>query len=586
MSNIIKNYNNPIDFRLSYDEYWDFCPNTDISYDSTINSGLQTRCLISYIDINNPDCVWFDKLYSIKDYKWNESINNGVETNYIGYTGVDNGVIEYSKDRISNEKFYQLFTNSKLVIESGDMRLMMKKVYGNNMIYDYSSDVVVKDDITCLKLNGGFYQGFFKLSGFDYHILPDKLDNGICFEFVVNKSEFDKNENNKFPLLNGRYTNNKGIFFYIGTRAENKWWVNYNTEIEKKKSNNSYFIDGYVNSEYDTDSNDSLNDGYFKQYINLYNRDGYFSDTYLSDKEISGCNNTYFSDGYAKEGYESTDCNICNNYSNDGYYKEDKHIDEKEIIKTSEGYDFTQPNIFEIKTDNKFIFFNRTKDGFNVDTWNNNDEYVMSDIKIPDEENYFMLFNRTKNGYNVNSIDALLKDKSKKYDVLDDIFKNALSFQIKDNGSIGYKYLVRDCESDTKNYKIETEFSIDGIICNDTWYDIHVKIVPIDNDNMRIYFYVNGKLCLISKKLPIIELRGLNDLRDKQIGVPYNISIGGGTQGLCDVIYLNYRKLPEYVLPLEKEFAGTFIGYVKSFKIYNCILNMTELKENINFEKF
>ena len=103
---------------------------------------------------------------------------------------------------------------------------------------------------------------------------------------------------------------------------------------------------------------------------------------------------------------------------------------------------------------------------------------------------------------------------------------------------------------------------------------------------MRIYFYVNGKLCLISKKLPIIELRGLNDLRDKQIGVPYNISIGGGTQGLCDVIYLNYRKLPEYVLPLEKEFAGTFIGYVKSFKIYNCILNMTELKENINFEKF
>ena len=101
---------------------------------------------------------------------------------------------------------------------------------------------------------------------------------------------------------------------------------------------------------------------------------------------------------------------------------------------------------------------------------------------------------------------------------------------------------------------------------------------------MRIAFYSDGKLCLLSKELPLLQLKQLNDLKDKQIGVPFNISLGGGTQGLCDVIYLNYRKIPEYILPLEKEFAGTFIGFLKSFKMYNCILRIDEIRENYNFE--
>lgn len=82
----------------------------------------------------------------------------------------------------------------------------------------------------------------------------------------------------------------------------------------------------------------------------------------------------------------------------------------------------------------------------------------------------------------------------------------------------------------------------------------------------------------------MIDLRALNDLYDKQQSVPFNISLGGGTQGLCDVIYLNYRKIPEYVLPLEKEFAGSFVGYFASFKMYNCSLNLNEIIENYHFE--
>ena len=47
---------------------------------------------------------------------------------------------------------------------------------------------------------------------------------------------------------------------------------------------------------------------------------------------------------------------------------------------------------------------------------------------------------------------------------------------------------------------------------------------------------MNGKLVLISKELPTFNFRELNDTPDKQEGVPFNISVGGGTQGLSDVI--------------------------------------------------
>jgi hypothetical protein len=44
-------------------------------------------------------------------------------------------------------------------------------------------------------------------------------------------------------------------------------------------------------------------------------------------------------------------------------------------------------------------------------------------------------------------------------------------------------------------------------------------------------------------------------------------------------------KLPEYVLPIEREFGGSFIGWIKSFKFYTCPLNYKEILKNYNFNK-
>jgi hypothetical protein len=103
---------------------------------------------------------------------------------------------------------------------------------------------------------------------------------------------------------------------------------------------------------------------------------------------------------------------------------------------------------------------------------------------------------------------------------------------------------------------------------------------PIGNRKMVIYIYVNGYLKFISKELPEINLRELDDNYEKQEMVPYSISLGGGTQGLLESTWVNsYDGFP-YILPIEENFAGTFIGDIKSFKIYDRMLEYQEIKNN------
>ena len=354
----------------------------------------------------------------------------------------------------------------------------------------------------------------------------------------------------------------------------------------------SGFADGYAEDSYAEDN--PLNDDYFKAFVEIYESEGYFDTEYLVQQENT--NESAFNKEYSKD--EPSD--ICSNYVTDEYYEKDLVIDEDMKLETESGYDMYQPNIVEIKTDNKFLIFDRTCDGAKANKWDESTEFILNYIKKPYIGNYFTLFHRGCGGYDVKSIQKVLDIKNKEYNVLQDIYRNALAFQIKDDGTIGYKFLIKDCDSEEEKYKIESEFTQFPIIYNKLWYTINIKIVPIKHwnmyhtkclmqnsisDKMQILIYVNGKLVLVSKELPMLNLKKLNDLYDKQEGVPFNISVGGGTQGLAEVVYLNYLKLPEYVLPLEKEFGGSFVGWLKTFRFYTCPLNYNEVVKNYNFVK-
>jgi len=570
MSNILEHNRNIFDFILNRENYWDFHLSTNYRTGGNLNEGLTTHCLSSFIDFNNPECVFMDKAYSLSDYRWENAVNKGVTLNSIGYTGVDNGYVSFDKDSITNHEFLRLFTNSSLSIEKDDLRFTLNKVNGNNMLYDYSNNIAVNDGIGVARLRGGFYQGFFKTKCSDYQVLPSNIDNGITIEITLNKcGDYITDKR----LLNTVHPSNEGMFFFIGTRAENKWIKNYTTEYSNEIDNSKYFKDGYTKDDFYI--KEHMNDQYIKEID-----DTIINTEYMKQPEECKIGN-YLSDDYSEDGYFDNEnkCDIYHNYFMDGYLNDNDESINDDDFTTEEGYDIYQPNIEEIRTDNKFITYNHTKDGLDINKDDGKNETILYNVKCPEMENYFTLFNRADKGCTTENIDSLLKIESKKYSVNNDIANNALGFRITDDGRIGYRYLIKDCDNE-KGLGIIEEYTNSHIIDNDKWYTVSVTLHKCSVDKMKLFFYCNGKLKMISKEIPILRLHELNDLYSKQEGVPYNISIGGGTQGLCDVIYPLYRDNPSIVYPLEKYFAGSFIGDIRLFRFYSCELNGSEIENN------
>lgn len=535
MSDILT-HNRPIfETMVSKSEYWDHHIYLSQGGSGVQEPVLQEDCLSAYIDTTLPECVNEDGLVSMEEYVWNDAVNDGVRLENIGLTGVDNGLVKFEKDGIIVEDFMDLYTNSVMEIDKDDLRLHVGAVDGNNKIYSYQQSFVREDGINVAKLNGGFFQGFFKTgNGCRYQVLPDKIDNGWTLEFTLKPEQFKSNysvkrekysvidynedgwdgnimddeysdgyinddytDDNPLPTMNDVYPDNVGIFFYIGTRAENKWW--------------KYYVDPEDNTDIETADGIALNE-----------------------------------------------------------------------------------QVDELVTDNKFITYNRTKGGYKAWMGNIDKPQAIRMQKQLSTENYFIIMHRGKGGYTARSIKELQQESGADYDILADLYKNALAFQIKNDGSVGYKFMVKSCDTET-GYEIKEEWSNPGTVKMSNWTTITVRINPVVKadaedrvdklDYMRLMFYVDGRLVLYTKELPMLALRMLNDQYTKQEGVPYNISLGGGTQGLSDVIYEDFDKTPEYVLFLEKEFGGSFNGYFKSFKFYTCDKNYNEINNNVMYER-
>jgi hypothetical protein len=126
-------------------------------------------------------------------------------------------------------------------------------------------------------------------------------------------------------------------------------------------------------------------------------------------------------------------------------------------------------------------------------------------------------------------------------------------------------------------------------------------------------FYVNGKLFMVTENFEEIIPRLLNTPKEKQIGVGYNISIGGGTQGLHDNLTFSggcpetideivYQQDPECLtnydlehtiysglttqIKLEEYFGGSMIGEISAFRMYTEPLNASQIKHNFRILKF
>jgi hypothetical protein len=649
MANLkVNNYDN-LKLRINLDEYWDFYVNKD-SYGSFRINGLYDNCLISYIDLCDSACTdGSEWVYSKSEYTWDKSTAIDYTLYNISYLGVDNGLFQFRKDRISNKDFVKIFQENKFKIAENDFRLKLHAVSGNTLQYEYP----IHFEECYAKFNGGFLQGFFETECDKYQVLPSHFDDGDVynFEFTLKRCDLEK-ESDK--TLNDKYPNNKGIFFYLGTRAENKWIYEYDKkdedgleacyelgvddfvedgEIDKKK----YIIGNFYKPNPDFEGYDPFELGDYTNY-NYYDESLYDDDpcdwadmsdyleidyrrkpNIIDENEphttLTWCCGNVNDNSSVRPWFHGCGCHIsykkakkvdnntlngCDEFGDDyivdngelmsldearDYIEAELNIEDFEYY-SDNGFNLSEANWYYFYTDNKFLFFDRTKTGKTVSNWVEGTQFMFSGRRSKFKGNLFILMNRTKTGYTVSNIDLLRDQSANEYNPYSDIYDNAFALRITDNGEIGYRLLTKDCGIDGRDKSSIIEgYSFENVIPNCEWVTVNVRMTFLGGDKMKLMFYVNGKLKYVTKELPRINMRALNELYEKQEGVPYNISIGGGTQGLAETIQRNYMLNPTRVYPLEQNFAGSFIGYISSFKIYNCMLEKMIIEHNYNYEK-
>jgi hypothetical protein len=154
----------------------------------------------------------------------------------IGLVGMDNGLVTSLVGQtitFTNGLFNQ---TEKFQRTYFDRRMKMFQVTGYTSQYNrfsgipkntlYEIESAVEPNVGKYhKLYGGFYQGFYKLFGYDYEALPERTNKGWSVEMLLKPRIInDRIPGSGDTTLNEIYPDNKNTFFYLGTRAENKFY--------------------------------------------------------------------------------------------------------------------------------------------------------------------------------------------------------------------------------------------------------------------------------------------------------------------------------------------------------------------------
>ena len=582
----IKNFNfNKLDLKLSNSDYWDFYLGTDEGGPDC--SPLQAgTCKVVWYDFNEPSIYGSstDSIYSL--VTWDNAVNTGYTLNTIGLTGIDNGRILFNKGNDpTNPELLAALTGSTLVIPANDKRLNLHAVSGTTRLFTYQTGIKV--DIFSgeyLELRGGFYQGFYKLDGDSYEVLPTRVDNAWAAEFWLKK----ENLSTYSSILNNRYPNNKGFFFYMGTRAENKFW----NEWAGADTGCT------VSCTASTGCTDVVNEWCTVPKENEISIVGDYGMAVPLDPpqvEIDLITNGFLIYGRAHDG------------------RPDKLIQPEGTLIFSSAATITTGS-----TCNTCRVCGENHDGLGAQTpctYDGKGIAVINSAKVlTNHTNPFLIYGRaSKSGSTCscrscagpgdglgNETVCSFSGRTSPQEQVDydlDILDNALGFRIKDDGSIGYRLLTvtGHCETNTLGEKIyvsgvtvEEKYSEPNMVELDKWSYVVVRFVTDYKDKCdlktakprkgKLMFYINGYLKFVVNEFDEFIGRRLNEYKSKQVGVPFNFSLGGGSQGLVESQTFDGLDPNDRGLPIEENFAGSFIGGISQFRFNICDLTLCKMR--------
>jgi hypothetical protein len=501
----------------------------------------------------------------------------------VGLTGIDNGLVK----KMSGETIQittGLYTNNtdKYSRYKYDRRMKLHPITGftttQNRLWNddsYSYDLNYATDGGAVgyfaRLNGGFFQGFYKIPGYDYQIFPQRVPLGWTAEFMLRY----RWTGDTSVGLNNRYPNNKGTFFYMGSRAENKFY---------------HYADG--SPKQDT--------GYTRVTSGL------------TCMHTCGCASSANTSSDCLEVYQisggtSTNCNCgcpCNCTVNAKYPEKDPLYDGvSNGLSIRLSGDTGNPRVC-IKT-------YRITGGCETSGTCLTGLTYTTGTSVTEWCSTRGIFDECKNTPYINvehwvQIDAVFQ-RNQWLDTCD----------LYEKGGLGL--LVDTIYTATPaNNSVSL---IEPPLTHELPYDPATTEIVTFNDNWTeekkyrlgtLKIFVNGKLFMVTENFEEIIPRLLDVQKEKQIGVGYNISIGGGTQGLKDnltfsggcpetINEIEYQQDPECLtthdldntiysgltthIKLEEYFGGSMIGDVSAFRMYVEPLNASQVKHNFKILK-
>jgi hypothetical protein len=556
--------NKKLDLKLVDSEYYDFyLANSDMVYEAHNPSGSVGDCLVVWYDFSNKktfnDTTSIDNIFSL--VAWTGATNSGYTFDTFGLTGLDNGQLVYDQQPgdFNNQGLVDILTGTTLTIPSNDKRLILNRVTGSTQQFVYPIELVNNTDGDTIRFCGGFYQGYYKLDNSTYEVLPVRTHRAWVADFWLKKEDICTGTT--ATTLNDVYPNNKGFFFYMGTRAENKYWNIFegnNTGCTLNCTSPSGCTDLVTN--FCTELKESK--------IQITDPEtGY--QIYLDPPqlEIKTIDNQFLIYGRAQD--TSKRC---------GYCGEPRDSDEygRKTVCSFTGNSITTAEFARKKTDfrNPFLIYGRAQD-------TNKRCGYCGEPRDSDEYG-----RETVCSYSGDSEIILELDKNL------DIYDNAIGFRITDDGRVGYRELKLYCSGTTSGsttgVTVEEQYSLSGVVKDNQWTRITIRYVSdetYDDEQLKclpprkgkFMIYVDCKLKAVFKNIDEFVARRLNDYHAKQVGVPFNISLGGGSQGLIESMTFDGQDSEDLGLLIEKNFAGTFIGQISEFKFNICDMNWCDI---------
>ncbi len=504
----------------------------------------------------------------------------------VGLTGIDNGLTT-EMSGITMTAYTGLYTTTAETFNRYiyDRRFKMHPISGNTIpqnrlwndnSYTYNLDYVnAGGNIgTIAKLQGGFYQGFYKLQGYDYEVFPTRMSQGWTVEMLL-KYQFTGDTN---IGLNARYPENKGTFFFMGSRAENKFY---------------HYADGSPSS--DT--------GYTRVTSGL-------TCMHTCACSLTGGTGADCIPVYQPSGVTSSNCSCgcpCSCST------------EASIKELDPLYDGVS-NAMSIR--------------FSGDTGNPRvcvKEYLITGSCIPSGT----CLTGTSFVTGVTTVEwcstrGIFEDckftpyiNFEHWVQIDAVFERNAYYDCKDLSFLGGLGVIEQDVFTATSANNSVSLVMPPITHEEGYDDykpakttqVHINDLWLQEREYRLgtlKIFVNGKLLMVCEDFEEIIPRPLNTFKERQVGVPFNISVGGGTQGLKDNLTFSggcppeisdivYQQDPECLTTedldntiysglttnifIEEIFAGSFIGAISAFRMYVEPLDASEVKHNFRLLK-